>query len=277
MLPPGLVHAPGVVDPVTALLAAAEGFGALHLSGAVASAVLLGKPDLGYVHGSDLAGLAARITAVVDVPLVVDADTGYGGVLQVAQTVEAYARAGVAALHLEDQVSPKRCGHLAGKEVLDLTEAVAKVRAAVDVGAVLVIARTDALSVHGPGEALRRATAFAEAGADLVFVEGARTAEELSAVHAAVGVGQVLNRSEAGGAGPVLDDATLTELGVRLVIHPVSALLAMAAAARTAYRDIARTGIARTGIAGGGGGLAWQELTDLLGLPDLLATEGGYV
>jgi methylisocitrate lyase len=269
VLAPGpLRHAPGVVDPVTALLAAAEGFQALHLSGAAVSAVALGRPDLGWVHASDIASVAARITSAVDVPLVADADTGYGGVLQVAATVEAYARAGVAALHLEDQVSPKRCGHLAGKEVLDLPEAVAKVRAAVDVGAVTVIARTDALSVHGLDEAVRRAVAFAEAGADLVFVEGARTTEHLAAVHAAVGVPQVLNRSEAGVVDD-LDDATLTELGVGLVIHPVSALLAMAAAARSTYRALA---------AGTGGveRLGWDELTDLLGLPQALAQEGKY-
>lgn len=263
-----LLHAPGVVDPVTALLAVAEGFGALHLSGAVASAVLLGRPDLGYVHGSDLAALAARITRVTDVPLVVDADTGYGGVLQVARTVEDYARAGVAALHLEDQVSPKRCGHLAGKEVLDLPEAVAKVRAAVDVGAVTVIARTDALSVHGLDEAVRRAVAYAEAGADLVFVEGASTPEQLAAVMAA-GVPQVLNRSEAAGVPSILSDDELGQLGVRLVIHPVSALLSMASAARDTYRQIAREQVATPSM-------AWSELTDLLDLPGELAREATF-
>jgi methylisocitrate lyase len=255
---------------VTALLAAAEGFQALHLSGAVVSAVALGKPDLGWVHASDIAAVAARITSVVDVPLVADADTGYGGVLQVAATVETYARAGVAALHLEDQVSPKRCGHLAGKEVLDLAEAVAKVRAAVDVGAVTVIARTDALSVHGLDEAVRRAAAFAEAGADLVFVEGARTPEQLAAVHAAAGVPQVLNRSEAG-TPDGLDDATLSELGVALVIHPVSALLAMVAAARATYRAIATRA-----NADGVERVAWDGLTDLLGLPEALALEAKH-
>jgi methylisocitrate lyase len=264
-----LLHAPGVVDPVTALLAAAEGFRALHLSGAVASAVVHGRADLGYVHGSDIAGLASRITRVVDVPLIADADTGYGGVLQVAHTVETYARAGVAALHLEDQVSPKRCGHLAGKEVLDLHEAVAKVRAAVDVGALTVIARTDALSVLGLEEAVRRAVAFAEAGADLVFVEGAATVEQLRAVQAA-GVPLVLNRSEAAGAGSLLTDAELEACGVRVVIHPVSALLAMAGAARVAYRSIARDGAAADGA------LSWNELTDLVGLPADLAREATF-
>lgn len=268
-----LRHAPGVVDPVTALLAAAEGFEVLFLSGAVTSAVALGRPDLGYVHGTDIAALATRITRVVDVPLVADADTGYGGVLQVARTVEQYAAAGVAGLHLEDQVSPKRCGHLAGKQVLDLPEAVAKVRSAVDAaaGRLTVIARTDALSILGLEEAVRRAAAYAEAGADLVFVEGAATAAELAAVQAAAGVGQVLNRSEAGGPREPIADDVLESLGVRLVLHPVSALLAMASAARAVYRDIATTG-----VVGAVDRLGWSELTDLLGQPADLARERRY-
>lgn len=254
-----LTHAPGVVDPVTALLAAQQGFSALHLSGAVVSATRLGRPDLGFVTGDDIAEAARAVTRVVDVPLVADADTGYGGVLQVARTVETYAAAGVAALHLEDQVSPKRCGHLAGKEVLPLDEAVAKVRAAVDVQAVTVIARTDALSVLGLDEAVRRAEAFAEAGADLVFVEGARTAEELGAV----GLPQVVNRSQAGTPDTLTDDE-LRSLDVRLVLHPVAAYLAMLEAARAVYAGLSPAL------------LPWSDLTDLLGLPQALATEGKY-
>jgi methylisocitrate lyase len=255
----GVTHAPGVVDPVTALLAAGQGARALHLSGAVVSASRLGLPDLGFVHGDDITAVARAVTRVVDVPLVADADTGYGGALQVARTVETYASAGVAALHLEDQVSPKRCGHLAGKEVLPLDEAVAKVRAAVDVKALTIIARTDALSVHGLEEAVRRAHAYADAGADLVFVEGARTAEEL----AAVGLPQVLNRSQAGTVD-ALPDELLDELQVRLVIHPVGAYLAMLHAARAVYAgdEVPM--------------LAWDELTDLLGQPALLEAERTY-
>lgn len=259
-----LVHAPGVVDPVTALLAQQAGFEVLYLSGAVASAVVLGRADLGFVHGSDIAALAGRITPVVDLPLIADADTGYGGVLQVARTAEAYGRAGITAMQLEDQVSPKRCGHLAGKEVLPLGEAVAKVRAAVDTGAVQVIARTDALSVVGLDEALRRAAAYAEAGADLVFIEGA--AGGLPVDHP-----QVLNRSEAGGDAPVVSDGELFASGIRLVIHPVSALVAMADAARATYAAIAAKGSAQSVPR-----LAWSDLTDLLGQGDDLAREGTY-
>ena len=260
-----LVHAPGVVDPVTALLAQQAGFPALYLSGAAASAVLLGKADLGYIHGTDIAALASRITSVVDLPLIADADTGYGGVLQVARTAETYARAGVAALQLEDQVSPKRCGHLAGKEVLPLAEAVAKVRAAVDTQALMVVARTDALSVLGLDAALERARAYADAGADLVFVEGATTGLPLDRP-------QVLNRSEAGGETAVLPDEELFATGIRLVIHPVSVLLAMAQAARDTYSAISADGSAQTVPR-----LAWSELTDLLGQGVDLAREGAYL
>ncbi len=263
MLFPRLTHAPGVVDPVTAILAARQGFSALHLSGAIVSATRLGRPDLGFVHADDIAAVARQITRVVDVPLVADADTGYGGVLQVARTVEEYAAAGVAALHLEDQVSPKRCGHLAGKEVLPIAGAVAKVRAAVDVQGLAVIARTDALSVLGLDEAVRRAHAYAEAGADLVFVEGAHTADEL----AAVGLPQVVNRSQAGTADSLTDDE-LTALDVRLVIHPVAAYLAMVEAARATYASLSSGKSAPM--------MEWAELTDLLGLPEALAMEGKH-
>lgn len=259
MLFPSLTHAAGVVDPATALLAVREGCAALHLSGAVVSASRLGRPDLGFVTGDDIAAVAREITRVVDVPLVADADTGYGGVLQVARTVELYAGAGIAALHLEDQVSPKRCGHLAGKEVLPLDEAVAKVRAAVDVQALTVIARTDALPVLGLDEAVRRARAFADAGAELVFVEGARTVHELGAV----GLPQVLNRSQAGSTDELTDD-DLRAADVRLVIHPVAAYLAMLEAARAVYAGVAQPL------------LAWDALTDLLGLPQALDTEASY-
>ena len=180
------MHAPGVYDAVTALLAARAGFTAMHLSGAIVSATRLGVPDLGYVTGADIAEVAGVVTrAAPDACLVADADTGYGNALHVQRTVEAYARAGAAALHLEDQVFPKRCGHMAGKAVVPLAEAAGKVRAAVEAAAgsgLVVIARTDALSVDGLPAAIERVKAYADAGADLVFVEGAADEATLEAV-----------------------------------------------------------------------------------------------
>lgn len=271
-----VVHAPGVINPLTALVAQQTGAQVLYLSGAVTSAVELGRPDMGFVHGEHIAALGARITArVPELPLVADADTGYGNALQVAATVERYLAAGIDGLHLEDQVSPKRCGHMAGKAVIDVAEASAKVRAAVETSddRIVIIARTDARSVEGDDAALRRAVSYAEAGAHALFIEGADAAL-LARVHAELPHLPLLhNRSEAGGdvASDGLDDAALWELGVRLVIHPVSALLAAARAARLVYQAIAEDGHAGAVLR-----LDWSHLCDTLGLPDLLAAEQEY-
>ncbi|QMW65103.1 isocitrate lyase/PEP mutase family protein [Mumia sp. ZJ1417] len=274
-----VVHLPGVYDAVTARLAVVSGARATCLSGAVASAVGLGLPDLGFVHGSQIAARAREVVpALADVPLLADADTGYGNALQARHTTRAYAAAGIAGLHLEDQVAPKRCGHMTGKAVVGLAEAAGRVRAAVEAGTdVVIVARTDALSVDGLDAVVARAHAFVAAGADAVFVEGAGLSE-LREVSAALGgeVPLVMNRSEAAGAieGPDAghpDDGTLAELGVRLVIHPVSALLAAARAAADTY-----AAIARTGHAGAVPRMAWDDLTELVGLGDQLVLEAAY-
>lgn len=198
----GPVLAPGCHDALTARLLAGSAARAAYLSGAALSASLLGRPDLGYAGLADTAGQAARITRAVDLPLIADADTGYGDVLQVAETVRTLERAGVAAVQIEDQVSPKRCGHMSGKELLDARTMCGKVRAARAArNHTLVIARTDALSVRGLDEAIDRARAYRAAGADLILVEGATDLPELRAVHRALpGVPLVVNHSEAAGA-----------------------------------------------------------------------------
>ncbi|TIC88039.1 methylisocitrate lyase [Nocardioides sp. GY 10113] len=269
---------PGVFDAVSAAIAAAAGAPAVCLSGATVSAVDLGLPDLGFVHGTDIARRAASLRGpLAGVPVLADADTGYGNALQAAHTAREYAAAGIAGLHLEDQVAPKRCGHLGGKEVVGLDEAAGRVRAAVEADTgLVVVARTDALSVLGREAVVQRCRAFAEAGADAVFVEGAGLGD-LAAVAAALTadgrpVPQVYNRSEAGGpveAGP--DDAALAAVGVRLVIHPVSALLAAAAAVRRAVVAVLEGGHAAPVER-----IGWGELTGLVGLPELLAAEQTY-
>ncbi|MGH1564981.1 isocitrate lyase/PEP mutase family protein [Mumia sp. DW29H23] len=271
-----VVHLPGVHDAVSARLAVRSGARAVCLSGAVVSAVALGLPDLGFVHGSEIADRAAQVVPALDgVPLLADADTGYGNALQARRTAVRYAAAGVAGLHLEDQVAPKRCGHMTGKAIVDVAEAAGRVRATVEAGTgLVVVARTDALSVEGIGSVVERAHAFVEAGADAVFVEGADLAA-LTEVRSSLGAGVpfLVNRSEAG--GPVeggADDATLAGLGVRLVIHPVSALLAAARAAADAYAAIARDGHA----GGGAPRMSWTDLTELVGLGDQIALEERY-
>jgi len=276
---PDLVHLPGVYDAVSARLAARAGVVGAHLSGAVASAVALGLPDLGFVHAADIVRVAQSVVPALDgLPLLADADTGYGNALQARATAGSYAAAGIAGLHLEDQVAPKRCGHLAGKQVVDVAEAAARVRAAVESDSgIVVVARTDALGVEGVASATERCVAFTEAGADAVFVEGAGTpdlARVVEGVTRATGACPplVVNRSEAAGNEPPLDQDTLRELGVRVVIHPVSALLAAAHAQASVYAAIAATGDA----GGAAERLGWTDLTDLVGLPDLLTLEQRY-
>ncbi len=271
---PRPVHAPGVQDALTARLAADAGARVLYLSGAVTSATVLGRPDLGYVSGHDIAELGRRVLAGAALPLVADADTGYGNAVHVGATVERYVAAGIAGLHLEDQVSPKRCGHLAGKQVVPLAEARQKVAAAVEAaaGRIVVIARTDAWSVEGPDAAVERAAAYAAAGADLVFVEGLRDEDDLARVGAGLGdeVGLVLNRSEAQGDVAPLPDEVLARHGVALVIHPVSAMLAAAHAAAATYRQVVEAGRVEQPR------MAWPELNDVLGLPAVLAAEARH-
>jgi 2,3-dimethylmalate lyase len=272
-----LVHFPGVYDAVSARLAARSGIAGAHLSGAVASAVALGLPDLGFVHATDIVQVAQSVVPALDgLPLLADADTGYGNALQARATARSYAAAGIAGLHLEDQVAPKRCGHLAGKQVVDVDEAAARVRAAVDAGGIVIVARTDALGVEGVASATERCVAFAEAGADAVFVEGAGLPDLARVVEGVTrSTGScpplVVNRSEAAGAEPPLDQVALRELGVRVVIHPVSALLAAARAQQAVY-----AAIAAHGDAGQVDRLGWSDLTDLVGLPDLLTLEQRY-
>ncbi len=274
----GALVLPGCYDALTARLVAGAGFSVAFVSGAAVSAAAFGAPDLGFVTGSDLAEVVRRITDAVDLPLVVDADTGFGGVLQVASTVRAYELAGAAALTLEDQVTPKRCGHMAGVTVVSVDDMVAKLRAALDARRhLLVIARTDALGCEGLSGAVKRAVAYARAGADLVFVEGVRTSEVLRTVHAAVRaaapeVALVISRSEAaGGAGDALTQQDLVDNNVALVLHPVTALLAAAGAARDSYQRLAAgPDPTRSATAAS---LTWGELTDTLDLPKLVAAD----
>ncbi|WP_243057067.1 oxaloacetate decarboxylase [Nocardioides sp. SR21] len=276
---PDLVHFPGVYDAVSARLAARAGVVGAHLSGAVASAVQLGLPDLGYVHATDIVRVAQTVVPALDgLPLLADADTGYGNALQARATARAYAAAGIGGLHLEDQVAPKRCGHLAGKQVIDVDEAVARVRAMVEArpgdgdSGIVVVARTDALSVEGIGSAIERCAGFAEAGADAVFVEGADVEDIARVVEAVENCPpMVFNRSEAAGNGAAPDWTALQDLGVRVVIHPVSALLAAAQAQAAVY-----AAVAAHGDAGQTARMGWGELTELLGLPDLLTLEQRY-
>jgi 2,3-dimethylmalate lyase len=171
---PGVLMAPGVADALNAKLVQRHGFEAVYMTGAGTTAVRLGMPDVGLLTMTEMIDNAARIADSSGLPLIADADNGYGGVLNVRRTIQGYERAGVAAVHLEDQVIPKRCGHLAGKQLVPVEEMTAKIRAAADARTdrdFVLIARTDAIAVEGFDAALERAARYGEAGADVLFVE----------------------------------------------------------------------------------------------------------
>jgi methylisocitrate lyase len=239
---------PGVYDALGAMLAARAGFRAVFVSGYALSATRLARPDVGLVTQTEVLDAARRVCAAVDVPVVVDADTGYGDAGNVERTVRELAQAGAAGCFLEDQVWPKRCGHMEGKQVVPLEEYLDKLAAALRARprGFHVTARTDARAPLGLDEAIRRARAFAEAGADAVFVEAPRTLEEMAAVRAALPpeVPLVANMVE-GGKTPRRTVAECAAAGFRIVVLPIAGLLAATHALAGVYAAVARDGSSR--------------------------------
>ena len=217
----GMVIAPGAYDGLTAMLVAQAGFPAVYMTGAGTS-VSHGYPDFGLLTETEMVANAARMVRAVDVPVVADADTGYGNELNVVRTVQDYERAGVAGIHIEDQVSPKRCGHLDDKELVPREDWIAKIRAAADARRdrdFMVIARTDSRAVIGFDEAISRANAALDAGADMAFVEAPQTMEEIAAVPRLVR-GPCLLNVVWGGKSPEIDLREAEKLGYKLAIVP---------------------------------------------------------
>ncbi len=218
---------PGAYDGVSARLVERAGFPAVYMTGYGTSASRLGLPDLGYAGLAEMADHARNLAAAVSIPLVADADTGYGNALGVRRTVQAYEAAGVAALHIEDQVAPKRCGHLSGHQIVPLGEFAGKIRAAVDARRdpdLMIIARTDAISAAGFDEALRRGEAAARAGADVLFVEAPRDEAQVEKVARSFDTPLLYNYAS-GGRSPLLPMATLRALRYAIVILPVDTLM----------------------------------------------------
>ena len=230
----GLV-VPGAYDGISARLVQEAGFPAVYMTGYGTAASRLGLPDLGFAGLAEMADHARNLAAVLDVPLIADADTGYGNALNVRRTVQMYEAAGVAALHIEDQVTPKRCGHLSGHQVIQRGEFAGKIRAAVDARTdpdLLVIARTDAISAVDFDEALRRGEAAAKAGADVLFVEAPRDEAQVERVARAFDTPLLYNYAP-GGRSPLLPFARLRALGFAIVILPVDTLLVAVQAIRS--------------------------------------------
>jgi methylisocitrate lyase len=234
---------PGAFNPLSALLITRYQFEGVYVSGAVISADL-GLPDIGLTTSSEVAGRAQQIARVTPLPALVDADTGFGEPMNAARTVQLFEDAGVAGLHIEDQVNPKRCGHLDGKDVVDTEVAVRRIKAAVaarrDPGFVIA-ARTDAAAVNGIADAIDRAKAYADAGADLIFPEAMANEADFERFRAAIDTPILANMTEFG-KSKLLDAKTLENLGVNMVIYPVTLLRLAMHAAGAGLAEIADRG-----------------------------------
>ena len=267
--------APGAYDALSARLVEQAGFDVVYMTGFGTTAALAGRPDVGLLTGTEMIDNARRIAAAVDVPVIADADTGYGNAINVVRTVQAYEQAGVAGIHLEDQVMPKKCGHMSGKAVIPADEMVGKIRAAVAARRdpdFLLIARTDAAAVEGLSAAIDRARAYADAGADVLFVEAptseddiARVAEELRGV-----APLVFNWAE-GGRTPPIPLARIAELGFALVLFPIGTLLAATAGIRRLLASLRDDGVPAVDDLP-----TFDGFTDLIGLPEIRELEARF-
>jgi len=272
---PEILVLPGAHDALSLKLIERAGFLAATCGGYSATASLIGQPDVAQLSMTEMAELYARLCDSTDLPLLADADTGYGGPTNVARAVRAFERAGVAALFIEDQVSPKRCGHMEGKRVISPTEMVMKLKAALDARddqSMIIMARTDARAVEGLDAAIERAELYREAGADLLFVEAPLSVEELRRVCSEI-AGPCLANNVEGGKTPVLPAQTLEEMGFAAVAWPVSATYTVAYALRDLYSALLRDGTTNNQFSRM---FDFDSFNSLIGLPALREREEGW-
>lgn len=270
-----LVVAPGVFDGVSARVADRIGFAALYMTGYGAVASSLGLPDAGIATFTEMAARARMIAGITNTPLIADADTGYGGLLNVQHTVRGYEAAGVCAIQIEDQEFPKKCGHMLGRRVVAVADMVAKIRVACDSRDdpnFLIIARTDARTTHGLDEALHRGEAYARAGADLLFIESPESVDEMERIGSAFDKPLVANMVE-GGRTPVLPAAELERIGYRLAIYPALGFLAATAAMETAFTSLRDR---RSSLEPGIPLYDFQAMSRLMGFDEVTAFDRKY-
>ncbi|MGH9057734.1 MAG: isocitrate lyase/PEP mutase family protein [Acidimicrobiales bacterium] len=267
------VLAPGAYDALSARLVEEAGFPAIYMTGFGTAASYLGRPDVGLLSMSEMVDQARRIAAAVDVPVIADADTGYGNPINVIRTVHEYERAGVAALHIEDQEAPKKCGHIEGKRLIPLSDMVAKIGAAAEARSnpdFVLIARTDARAVEGLQSALDRARGYRDAGADVLFVEAPQSEREVETVSEALSDVPLLFNWAEGGKTPPISYGRLVELGFRIVIFPVSALLAATRAVREVMASIRATGTPAQSM---DHLVVFEDFLEFIGLPEIRRLE----
>ncbi len=274
---PDLVVAPGAYDGLSARLIAQAGFSLVYMTGFGTAASVLGQPDVGLLTMSEMVGRAAALAAVSgELPLIADADTGYGNPINVRRTIREYEHAGVAGLHIEDQVWPKKCGHMEGKQVIPMDEMVQKIRAAVDARRdpdFVIIARTDANAVNGLEDALLRGQAYREAGADVIFIEAPRSIAELKAIKQTFPDVPLLYNWAESGKTPLLSLDEIHALGFKLVIFPVSMLFAATHAMLELLEQLKR---GETPSAYAERMVTFAQFTQNIGLPEIQELERHY-
>lgn len=266
---------PGAHDAMSAKIVEQTGFKAVTLGGYPASASILGKPDVSLLTLTEMVTLTRNVVEAVDIPVFVDGDTGYGNVTNVIRTVREFEKAGASGLFIEDQVFPKRCGHMEGKQVIETEEMVAKIKAAVDSRVdqdLVIMARTDARAVYGLEEAIARANRYREAGADLIFVEAPLGEEELRRINREVDAPTLANMVE-GGKTPLYTADGLEDMGFAVVVFPLSSIYATAYAVRRLMEELYRTGTTRGCLEQM---IAFNDFNRLIGLERVREMETHY-
>jgi 2-methylisocitrate lyase-like PEP mutase family enzyme len=267
------VLAPGCYDALSARLIEEAGFPAAYMSGFASTAARIGRPDIGLLTLTEMVDNARSIAQALEIPLIADADTGFGNPLNVIRTVREYEAAGVAAIHIEDQLMPKRCGHMEGKRLIAPGAMTAKIAAAVaarGAGGMLIIARTDARAVEGLPAALERAKAYADAGADVLFVEAPQSHDEIETIARTFPDVPLLFNYAEGGKTPAVTHARLWELGFAIVIFPLSVVLAATGAIREVLKTIRADG---TPIAALPSLPGFDAFLDFIGMPEVRELE----
>lgn len=274
---PGIIVLPGTYDALSAKLAERVGFKIITHTGYGTAASLLGQPDVGLVSFKEMCDRVAEIARAVRIPVMSDADTGYGNPINVYRTVKEYIRAGAAGLFIEDQVWPKRCGHMSGKQIIPAEDMVAKIKAAVDAKSdedvdFVVGARTDAIATDGIDEAIRRANLYSKAGVDFVYIEAYENIDQMKRAAEEVDSPLVLNLIE-GGKTPIVSVKEAEKMGFKIVAFPLTALLAATKAITDALRILKETGSAQSYISEL---TTWAEFNEIIGLPKIREMEEQY-
>ncbi|WP_352419335.1 isocitrate lyase/PEP mutase family protein [Proteiniborus sp.] len=271
-----ILVAPGAHDALTARVIEKSGFKAVYMTGYGQAASVLGKPDIGLLSMTEMLDRARKFASAVNIPVIADGDTGFGNAITVMRTVEEYEAAGVAAIQLEDQVAPKRCGHMLGRKVVSLEEMVGKIKAAVAARKdpdFVIIARTDARTILGIDEAIKRAKAYEEAGADVIFVESVESVEEMKRVNSEIKVPTLANMVE-GGRTPLLTNKELEEVGYNLVIYPTASTYVTAKAMFGLMEELKVNGTTAKSF---DKMITFADFNDLVGLGEYAKLEDGYV